>query len=320
MRFVLHIGAHRTGSSLLQSTIRTQSRYDPDLRAFRSGRHAFVDTADPDAITAVRKLFVGWREGTPASEAGIMFRSLADQVKGHAHHLVYSNENLCGGLNETGMYPKAHYVAQAVEAARLDSVHVVLYVRRQSDWIVSLYHQHALESTFHYEPGLVPTLMEFCCRIPLETLSWWNVIEPFAEVLGAEHVTVLPMELLRQEGAETYLQDFSTRFWTGQPLTPGPGSHERRSLSKRARALIQAGMRFLTPEELAALGMHLETALPKRPHETPERLPDLFDEALMAHHEASNRALFSTFVPETHRHYFASHYQVSGNPETAVPS
>lgn len=305
MKFIIHIDAHKTASSLIQSNIRGLSVYDEPRRIFTSKNCAFIDAAHPAMIERQIEYQRSFARKVPAGHALAWVKEFEDQLSCEFSTAIYSNENICGGLPmEASFYHKRDYFAQGLADLHLSDPHIVIYIRRQPDWLRSWYTQFSLQKSAKTEYRSTIRFDEYLQAIDLESLSWEALIEPFRERFGDDRITVIPFELIKAIGGQEYVNDFSRRFWTGDPLPFGPYTHLRTGLSNRAVNVVQAAKPFLSAEEVGRLVMFVEEAFPPEDGENVNPLPDLFVTGMLDFYRSSNERVFSRHVPAELQHLF----------------
>ena len=193
MSLVLHVGAHKTGTSLIQKYFRDR-----------------VEDFDPSAVVAVSRSdtnrLIGWGEVVQKRPLRLRRRVAAELQTGTDVVLV-SHENSLGQPmvpGEPGLYPNAAATASAL-AASTDGfdVSVVFYVRPVADFVESYYLQTIHEGAWHsfddWYSGLEPS-----------TLSWTPVVEALERAFGADRTLIGDFNEVKA-GQNEFLERFMRR-------------------------------------------------------------------------------------------------------------
>ncbi len=192
-KLVIHIGAHKTASSLLQGILRK------NMNALAGqGLSALVDSVPIKAtyrmnfVPRYRRLiwqaaendgFTGQNEELDTLSQ--MIRHLVDELPYSKR--VVSDERLLGpmpGYTNT-LYPGAAYAAEFIERTFGDlSPSILLYIRDQAQYIESVYLQYFRET------GRRGTFQDFFQTLDLDQFSWRRVVAPFTDRFGPDRVKI----------------------------------------------------------------------------------------------------------------------------------
>ncbi len=195
-RIILHIGAHKTGTTYIQNTLRanrtrlplkfeTVPRKDPDLDQITLMVAAMRSAAEVDAATADLSAL--------AQAIGHKFRRVQS--------LLITHEGLPGPLpgnrRVSGLYPFAHLILPPIIKGLRHSgaeVSVVLYTRRFRDWQASLYRYR-----FSDQPGRGYNPDRFAARTGLPG-GWQDLLARLRTALGEVPFHVVSYEKDRRSG------------------------------------------------------------------------------------------------------------------------
>lgn len=184
---LIHIGFHKTASTLLQDTLFTNAGLG--FRRLENDR------------LKIHEAFIlrGALETAPAPEVATSLQAEADRASHDGLSLVVSHERLSG-------YPASGGFDQAVIAQRLHAAFpkakILMVIREQRSMIYSMYLQSISDggtvSLRRFlsppEPGLM--------RKPGFRFDFYNydrMIRAYHELFGAENVLILPFETLRRD-------------------------------------------------------------------------------------------------------------------------
>ncbi|MGQ3486500.1 hypothetical protein [Roseovarius pacificus] len=148
MRYVYHLGAHKTGSTLIQKNL------SANLEALREQGIWYVNEEMPKAISKQRKVLRQFRRPdleTPPADAleGVNQRIAIRARRAKAHTVLLSEENRLGapmhqellwGLEQPGFYPAAVECMKYVIYGQLtEDMKFFLFSREPSSFALSLY-------------------------------------------------------------------------------------------------------------------------------------------------------------------------------------
>lgn len=209
---ILHIGAHKTASTLLQKHIRLNKKL---LR--NEGYSVYFNTGEfeENFKSAYYDMLDDALQCGELSEDNMAYQNASDAIDSYilsvlkrqgSSDFVFSDERLLGrGLGFTNqLYPAAKFAAEFLKHkfSDIEDVQVVLYVRNQVDFVESSCLQYVRECGS--DSGLIS-------RLDISSLSWRNVIEPFESAFGAENIHVLNYDDIRF-GVGDYIKKFFRLF------------------------------------------------------------------------------------------------------------
>ena len=209
----LHLGAHKTGTSLIQKFIRDNAamcqkagiagiaRSETD-RTIAWGRVKDVEQGREDLRAHIDR----------ASEKGLPF-------------FVLSHENAMGRPFDADkgagrLYPYARRRASALRDA-LDGypIKVIYYIRSAAAFMESYYLQ-----TIH-EGGYTP-FRKWRKQTGTPSLSWGPVYDDLCSVFGAENVTIKSFDAEIAQGQSEFLRSFFASFMEPAPQTEALNNYE----------------------------------------------------------------------------------------------
>jgi hypothetical protein len=202
MRTVLHLGAHKTGTSLIQKYFRDNPRLTAEVGI------AYVPRGDMNHL-------VRW--GTEAEKHPERLRDrLTNEAARAAEVILVSHENALGRpvvAGRDGLYPKALRFARALlaiceQTPDLDP-HIVYYVRPLEEFLESYFLQ-----TVHQ--GRTHSFAEWFARFDPASLAWGPVIAALDETFGADRVSVGDFREIKQ-GQHQFLRNFIRRAGLPEP-------------------------------------------------------------------------------------------------------
>lgn len=206
----LHLGAHKTGTSLLQKYMRDRPSEMLRMRTVSVPR-------------AVNRVLIGWgraprdhperlRDAILTAARGVDrfpgrggLSRTATALLGVPKLVVLSNENAMGRpFDKSGsspLYPSAAACAQGL-AKSVGDLHprIVYYIRSQDEFLESYYLQ-----TVHQ--GGTATFAEWLAQIDTSAISWLPVVEALADAFGEDRLVVHDFAEIRR-GQNSYIASF----------------------------------------------------------------------------------------------------------------
>ena len=275
----VHIGAHKTGTSLLQGILsniaprlaRVGTVYDPASR----GLGAFVKNNSPLSDEQVEQCRAEIRRRQPAG---------AEQV-------VWSSESLFGSLfgGYSNIGDVANDLARIVEGL-FDSVTIVAYTRAQEQLVESTYQQHIKQ-------GGQQGFQEFMDGLGGSPYRWDGLLDRYADIFGREHLCVRPFESIRDPEVDfvgEYMECLGVPLKFQVDVSQLPVSNP--SLSNAGLEILRRSSSVLDDQERYRLREFLERSFARRPGERLEAFPLEQREKLMQAYRESNEALFEKYL------------------------
>lgn len=276
---VLHVGVHKTGTSLVQALLKAES---DRLRPYGfSYERAFYRLG--------KTLVHG--SPVPAAERQSLrqeFRALLDRHSGPV--VLGSSESLFGDPF-TG-YANIRAVAEDLRAI-LDGerVRIVACIRRQDEFVQSLYHQHV-------KLGGTLTFDRFVETHDVSAYEWDRLLAEYAGAFGRENLSVCCYDVVFGTGADVLAGIFPDVGRAGFRTRSRPALVNP-ALSRKGIAMAIRCNDLLTPEEQKTFRRFLEQEFPRPPGEphglfSPEQRQKLLDS-----YAESNVRCFQQFVGAT---------------------
>lgn len=257
-RFVFHVGAHKTATSLVQKYARDK---ESEIEAFGI---RYIPRSDMND-------FVGW--GKHIVSAGPDFKArIEEEMALDSTRLVFtSHENTLGRpvmADRPGLYPRAPKNLKMLHEV-LDGLDVciVLTIRPQVDFLESYYLQLIHEG--HYM-----TFREWIETIDLASLSWRPLIERARALYGSDNVIVVDFRDIKA-GQNEFLANFFRRIDASIELTPNYRPVRNPSISEKGLGIALAANRFLTTgDERRVMRKFLQKHFSNRDYPRPTLMED----------------------------------------------
>ncbi len=273
MRVVIHVGAHKTGTSLVQ-------RYFSDQPRRTRARGIGLITRD-DASNRL----VGW--GDIVHEHPEILRSRLEEEMAKRPSVVFmSLENTLGRPflpDRPGLYPDASRGVEGLaKACDGFDTHVVFYVRPIVDFLESYYLQTIQQGAWHSFQDWYDTLSG--------PHSWTPAVTALDDTFGAHRVLVGDFGEIAL-GQNQFLQQFMTRAGLPQPPTVEYEPVRNRSLSARGLQIALSINPHLSSaqerrETRLFLQKHFSNQLEERARPIPEELRRAIQDETSAEYEA----------------------------------
>ena len=272
-RVVLHVGAHKTGSSLVQKFLRD------NRKALSAGGIHYVPRSDMNTL-------VGW--GKALHESPELLRGrLADVTSGHRVVLA-SHENTLGRpfvKGTPGLYPDGPRNAKELGQI-LDGFDytVVVYIRPQADFVESYYLQSL------HEGGTQTFAQWVDAMIDVEALSWRPLIDALEESLGPDRVVVKDFREIHH-GQEEFLRRFFAAIDVDPRISLSYAPVRNPSISEKGMQMALAVNPLLSsPKQRKAVRVFLQKHFSNRRYPRPtlfsdderRQLSQLYDEEYQA--------------------------------------
>lgn len=191
---VFHVGAHKTGTSLLQKYMRDNVR---SLKA----RHVYY------LARSEMNDLVGWGGNLADDPTRLRRRIQRVLLNPWYRTLVTSHENTLGKpvvAGAHGLYPDTKSVADLLaDTLRGWRVRILFYIRPQEEFLESYYLQ-LIHQGRHF------TFQEWLEGVDLDAVSWWPAVEALRDAFGEERVAVVGFDTIR-EGQNAFIRDFLRR-------------------------------------------------------------------------------------------------------------
>ena len=186
-RIVFHVGAHKTGTTLVQDYLGQQ------LKALRDKGIAHIPRGRMGRL-------VGWGDVLADDPSPFATELAGFAADPSIHTVVLSHEDTLGRpftRADPGLYPDAARNAQLLRGI-LDGydVRIIVSTRRQHEFLGSYYLQTVHE-------GGTETFAQWATHLDLEQLSWRRVIDPFTAAFGSGAVHLLDFATIRRVRTDT---------------------------------------------------------------------------------------------------------------------
>lgn len=189
----LHIGTHKTGSTMIQKTLE-------DERNFKDEGIVYLDRYKPPVIE------ISERGHNNTEVLNNFIKKIAADIEPYANSknlkFIISNEKLAG--NKRIGYKNALDVAGSMKniLGNFDwEIKVVVYFRRQDDFIESLYSQRIYN-------GSPETFQNFIDQLDERSFCWEDVADAYAEHFGKENILVRRYHRQYLPHLDSIIQDF----------------------------------------------------------------------------------------------------------------
>lgn len=257
MRVVVHVGAHKTGTSLVQKYLR-----------------------DKPGVTAALKIaYIGRSETNRLIEWGNRVVKDPDRLRGRLEAelgkrpaaVLISHENALGRPivpGRAGLYPDAGTMAQALAKACAGlETYVVFYFRPIADFLESYYVQTIQQGASH-------TFDEWFAGLDASTISWQPTINALDEAFGADHVILGDFAEIT-EGQNEFLRRFMVRSGLPCPRTIKYSPVRNASISARGLQIaLEINQHLQTKEERRATRKFLQEHFSNQREERATPMPE----------------------------------------------
>lgn len=287
---VLHLGAHKTATSLLQEFLLSRRGELQQLGAVALRRSTCDELVGwGDLGSRERELL---RSEVLASADGA-HRPPGDTALGVAPRtVILSHENALGRpfhRSRSGLYPRAGTCARGLAASVGDlTTRVVYYIRSQEEFLESYYLQ-----TIHQ--GSSRSFEDWIGAIDAQAISWVPVVEKLERTFGSSSVIVRDFAEIRS-GQEAFIQGFLRSCG----LAPNRVDHIRgqRNISISGRGLnlaLAVNPRLTNPTLRNAFRWVLQQYFNNTTGARPVLLPDEDRVTIRQRYAAENADLLARF-------------------------
>jgi hypothetical protein len=216
---VVHVGAHKTGTSAIQKYLRDNRRTAQRHRIACISRSATNES-------------IGWG-GILRKDPTVLRRQILQASKNPWYRtIIASHENTLGrpfGNDPSAaecLYPDVFKFAEPLAAILHEfDGKVVFYLREQSAFLESYYLQHV------HEGGSTP-FSEWLAKIDLDRMSWRPAVEHLRVIFGPHRVALGRFEEIK-DGQDEFLRQFLLRVDDRITLEPTYDAHRNSSISAR---------------------------------------------------------------------------------------
>ncbi len=297
MTVFVHMGAHKTGTTLLQNLLKANRQALEAQGVFYlrgPGRHPF---------------WYYWQDGDKVAfrERRAKFRRQFLRGARDHGHVIFSSETMFGTSDLTGaacLYPKATETLRALaRALRGLEVRIVFYVRRQDDFIEATFLNRiqTLATSEHLDHAALlrnrswRDFGAYMGEFDMAGLSWLDLATRFADVFGRAALIFRPFESIAGDSA-AYARRFMGDFCDPEGLDLTPPVFENRSFSAPALAAFLQEAPGQPYESLKDLRLALQARFPNTEYPRPDLLTRDQRQVILETHAASNQHLFKDWM------------------------
>jgi glycosyltransferase involved in cell wall biosynthesis/tetratricopeptide (TPR) repeat protein len=289
---VLHIGAQKTASTLVQQVLRR------DKEKLRS-RGFNVVSRNVMLGTDLQKLLDKYSVGQEVSDEQVEAArgALLELIDPKSDTHLLTNEDFFNRIRTGYFFDHLKYGLETMIRV-LDTVpRVVLYVRSQPSYLESLYLQMVHVGR---ELDFDAFIQAFDGKV-----SWLSVAETIAEKVGPENLTVIPFESLKLSDATRFYQrflrvcgvpDVDDGFVISEAETRSRGAN--RSFSGVAVDMALRCYPLLDEKDRVKFRKYLQENFSVATHPKAKLLSDAQTRAIMASYAKENAELFERFMPD----------------------
>ena len=284
----IHIGTHKTGTSTIQNTLNLNLNNHLGIKR------------DLGVIGTIREFY---QMMSMKEEERALTRKVADTINPFIREclplgmqkFLISFEGFSGNFNDG--YRHSQTVASALQQVTdalhaIDDVKIIIYLRRQDDFVESIYNQTIKE-------GSSKTFGDYILTLDKEHFNWEKLLEHYAAVFGQENLIVKRYDKKHLPGTESLLKDFYAILGINDFQMPQGNSNL--GLSKEAIEVARVVNGHLNaPRQKQELRALLEATNQKEVYEK----YSLFEteaarRAFLKQYQESNRTVAATYFGET---------------------
>lgn len=289
---VLHIGAQKTASTLIQQVLRRDKEKLQERGVDVVSRNSMLKT---DLQKLLDKYCVGKEVSDEEVEAAR--ESLLELIDPQADTHLLTNEDFFNRIRTGYFFDDLSYGLDVMVRLLGTVPRVVLYVRAQASYLESLYLQMIHVGR---EQDFDAFIRAFDGK-----LSWLRVAETVAEKVGRENLVVVPFESLRLSNATLFYQrflescgvsDVDDDFAISDAETRSRGAN--RSFSGVAVDMALRCYPLLGDKDRVKFRRYLQENFSVATHPKAELLSETQSSAIMASYADENSELFERFMPD----------------------
>jgi len=290
----IHIGAHKTGSTMLQSIL---NQIQNDLVTL---------SVSYESVGHTLGVFLQRNSPLPTDKIQSTRDSMKEMLDAKQEQsFIFSNESYCGDFQDA--YSKVGDISADLYAIfdGIANIKILMYVRSQDKFLESSYIQSIKQGETH-------TFEKFLIEYPVDKLHWDSIIEQYATVFGKENITVLPFEMIKDPTDnffDAFLKNMGINVQLDMPNSELPKFNE--SYSETGLEIALRCNPILEPKERVRLRLFIE----KNFFSTPENKPILFSKQdrreFMEMYQESNERLYSTYLQDFNKPIYRKQYGLS---------
>ena len=257
-RVVLHIGAHKTGTSLVQHYMRANV---PTVAAHGISYISRGDMND----------YIGWGDKIINSPDKLRRRLDKELAAITCRYIFMSHENAIGRpFSDTmpGLYPHARENMEALASALENyNATIILSIRPETGFLESYYLQ-----TIHQ--GGTQTFDQWVAAIDVENIPWRPAVDAVRTAFSKQRVHVIDFRNIAR-GQNAFLRDFITCIDPDIKLQPHYTAASNPSISEKGLTLALAVNPHLeTHAERKSMRKYLQRRFSNKKYDRPKLLED----------------------------------------------
>lgn len=291
MRLLLHCGAHKTATTLIQGVLDGVS--DQLLKAGIGYIHPTEinnagvlrfnhNPSDPTRaeVDEMRRFFDGVFERQRASTYLI------------SHESFFSFANLNGQPRNRQFYGDCEFsIGRFADLGIFDSITAIYYIRRQDGFLNSIYLEYVkvgyIEAAFK----------DFLCSVDLERLSWKAIVDRLEASFGRERVELRLFDDIRA-GTVPYIQGFLETIGVGDRVKLGPIEEKNRSFSALALEMaLRCYPLLMNLADKRKMARFLQVHYSNRDYPAARLVSKELKERILDLHREDNLSLFRSYFP-----------------------
>lgn len=287
----VHIGAQKTASTFIQLNLKRHKQRLLDEHGL--GLVTRSDMLQSDFCEEIYKVSQGEHphtEVTPAAKESI-HALMPDEYD----DVLITNEGLICRLEIRDFYQLAGSAVQYLQNVLADfDVHVIFYIRKQTDYLESVYTQ-----LVHL--GRRIKFPRFMLRAAKVDFSWLRAADAINEVLQPGRLHLRTYEQIRNVGEVEYFRDFISLCGADNAHTYdidegfSKGRSANRSYGELGLKIARRVNPLLNPQERKLLRKFLQNNFSTATHPRAVLLSDEQREAVFRKYRESNRELFERY-------------------------
>lgn len=291
---VVHIGAHKTASTLLANALRADRKRLRKTDVSILFRGAMKEMEFFKELNRIKRGRVKNGETLPSDSAKQEIEMLLKEKVGV---LVLTNEDLMSELDFDKFFPQpeasAKYMVDVFGGRKLK---LVLYVRNQIEYIESIYIQKV-------QVGKAGTFDEFISKGLPTNLDWYSIIKCIQKLSDDVEIVVVPYESIHS-GVDRFYQNFLTIAGVPEPesfavdKSSSGGRRANRSFSSKAIEIFNLVSPVLDEKELSEMRVFLQDKFSIEHYPRPRLLNNEQKKQVSNMYKDSNKRLFDEFLEE----------------------
>lgn len=249
----IHIGTHKTGSSAIQTVLSNNQS--------ALAHQGWINLLPNHQLFSQIMNLKGPPNPTLQQSLQNYFLSISSSSQqNNDTNYILSYEGFSGDLHKS--YYNTEQVAQTLyESTQSFKVKIIIYLRRQDDFIESVYTQMIHE-------GASYSFQEFLTTLPDNAFDWLRFIKIFSNRFGDENIIVRTYDKTRLPVADSLLTDFFSCLNIQYTSLPNRNSSTSNcGLSRDALEIARLCYPIMNPDERWKLRLLLQNASARQPYE-----------------------------------------------------